>query len=75
MQDYSIPNIYKSYNCPCFNCNERHTNCHSECEKYIEWKRERDIEKGQLKKSREQENESWIFAVKRRAKWARRKRG
>jgi hypothetical protein len=27
---------------PCFNCTERHRNCHSECEKYQEFHRIRE---------------------------------
>ena len=57
------------------NCEDRHKNCHAECQKYIEWKRERDILSAKMRKSREQENEVILFASHQREKWARRKRG
>ena len=25
-------------NVPCYNCNDRHAGCHSECEKYLEYR-------------------------------------
>lgn len=28
--------------CPCKGCDDRHTACHGKCEKYIEWRTERD---------------------------------
>ena len=27
---------------PCYTCNERYVRCHSECEKYIKWKKRQD---------------------------------
>ncbi len=43
-----------SINC-CYNCNERHINCHSECERYAKFKAEKEeqrlqrIEEGKLR--------------------------
>ena len=75
MQDYSIRNIYKSYSCPCINCADRHATCHSGCEKYIRWKKERDLKQSKIRKNHEKELEADLFSSKQRAKRSRRKRG
>lgn len=31
--------------CPCQDCEERHSFCHNDCEKYKEWRTEYDAEK------------------------------
>lgn len=33
---------------PCRDCTDRHMNCHSECNKYKEWKQELDVVKEQV---------------------------
>lgn len=33
---------------PCKDCIDRHMNCHSECNKYKEWKQELDVVKEQV---------------------------
>jgi hypothetical protein len=39
--------------CPCKNCNERHAHCHSECEKYIEYKNILNEDNEKYKKEKE----------------------
>ena len=38
---------------PCRDCNDRHTECHSKCERYIKWKNERDELQTKIRKARE----------------------
>lgn len=33
---------YKNTSVPCYKCTDRHMNCHSECNKYSEYKKETD---------------------------------
>lgn len=40
---------------PCKDCPDRHQGCHSECEKYLEFRKERD----ELNELRHQENEKY----------------
>lgn len=28
--------------CPCYQCEERHIGCHSDCRRYLDWKAEND---------------------------------
>lgn len=58
----------------CLNCNERHTNCHSECEKYIKWKNERDIKQGKIRASKVKYWEINVFKSKQVEKTMKRKR-
>ena len=39
--------------CPCYGCNDRSITCHSECEKYIDWKTEHDAERERIRQERE----------------------
>ena len=39
--------------CPCKDCKNRHSHCHSECEYYSFWKSEMTKEKEQINKLRE----------------------
>ena len=50
---------------PCKDCPDRHQGCHSECEKYIAFRKERD----ELNELRHQENEKYYskFAKHNRA--------
>ena len=58
----------------CLNCEERHKNCHSECEKYIEWKRERDIKQTEIRANKTKYWETDGFKVKQIEKTRKRKR-
>ena len=41
-----------SLKAPCFNCEDRHQGCHSNCESYINWKRETDKRNDYIKSER-----------------------
>ena len=58
----------------CFNCMERHKNCHSECAKYLEWKRERDIKQGKIRASRMKDWDIDVFKSKQVEKTIKRKK-
>ena len=55
----------------CLDCTERHKHCHSECSKYIEWKREHDIKVAKLRKAHELDIEVDLYRAKRRVKMQR----
>jgi hypothetical protein len=46
---------------PCYNCLERHTNCHANCEKYSAWKLEREKEKAIIREFKKQDEENFQF--------------
>lgn len=41
---------------PCLDCEERHPGCHSECEKYLEYRKKLDEARAKYQKQRETEN-------------------
>ncbi len=42
--------MYNNNSCGCYNCQERHIGCHSNCEKYLNYKRRKDV----IKKRRQE---------------------
>lgn len=44
---------------PCMNCSERHPLCHSECEKHLAWKAEREKLKSAVEYERLKMNKIW----------------
>ena len=40
-------------NSPCYGCGDRHINCHSTCDTYIEWKRGVDKENEIIRRNKE----------------------
>ena len=38
--------------CPCRNCNDRHVSCHSDCDKYIEWRTQLNAVNEQVRRAR-----------------------
>lgn len=37
---------------PCMNCSDRHINCHSTCEKYNDYKEDKEVENKAIRKSK-----------------------
>ena len=60
-----LHNAYKKLNGPCLNCEERHKNCHSECEKYIKYKAEAEKVREKENKARELYKETYDYCVNR----------
>ena len=48
--------VYPNINCPCKDCTDRHIACHCECEKYKEFKENREQINQEIRKKAEQEN-------------------
>ena len=46
---------------PCLNCPERKSGCHSNCEKYIQFKTERDAELVKRRKATEKDNDMYGY--------------
>ena len=42
---------------PCLNCEDRHQTCHSSCNKYLEFKKQKEIECEHLNKIRQTETD------------------
>ena len=42
---------------PCLNCEDRHEMCHSSCNKYLEFKKQKEIEREHLNKIRQTETD------------------
>ena len=59
----------KRNSAPCYMCEERHENCHSECEKYQEYKA--TMKKIHDARAKEQELESYTADAARRMKTRR----
>lgn len=47
----------------CKGCNERHYKCHSECQKYKEWKQEQEDIKNYLKEQNRDEHKQNEYAA------------
>lgn len=41
--------------CPCKGCTERLVGCHSTCNRYLEWRKDRDQEVGSIKNKHQRE--------------------
>ena len=41
----------------CYECKERHENCHATCEKYIQWRKAFDIRKNIINREKKKQNE------------------
>lgn len=40
---------------PCKGCEERHSGCHSECEKFLAWKSEYEAKRAEINKQKDQQ--------------------
>ena len=52
---------------PCLNCEDRHDLCHSDCKKYISYRKELDDMKKKIRK--ESETESYLYNNAVKQKW------
>jgi hypothetical protein len=46
---------------PCFNCSNRSMTCHSECEKYIKYSRQRTTIRANIQKERKASSEFHLY--------------
>ena len=46
---------------PCLNCEDRHQTCHSSCNKYLEFKKQKEIEREHLNKIRQTETDWYAY--------------
>ena len=46
---------------PCLNCEDRHQTCHSSCNKYLEFKKQKEIEREHLNKIRQTETDWYEY--------------
>ena len=46
---------------PCLNCEDRHQACHSSCNKYLEFKKQKEIEREHLNKIRQTETDWYAY--------------
>ena len=59
---------------PCYGCEERHVNCHADCEEYIEFQKRREEERQASKEFCSLYNYE-AEAAKRRKKYDRKRKG
>lgn len=49
---------------PCYGCTERHSECHSSCERYAEFRRNLESEKAVIAKQKEENEKTWDVVMK-----------
>ena len=56
MTVYLKLNVFQKQGSPCKDCTDRCVNCHTNCEKYVSWRAECDIERSKYIKSLQKEH-------------------
>ena len=63
--------------CPCKDCSDRHELCHSDCEKYREWKEQKDRVRAMRREEKSISDALFAGPVERKERWMKsmKKRG